>query len=457
MKKLILINPVGQRSGMLLTRWSTFPPLSLAYIAAVTPTHWDVKIIDENFDTFEMEPADLVGITGFTTNITRAYAIAGQYREQGTAVIMGGIHVSMVPDEALQYADAIVIGEVENIWQQVIADFENKRLKPRYVGPRVDFEHATTIPRRELLHPDYVWQSIQTSRGCPFSCSFCSVSKYMGRQYRQRNVDAVLKDLEAIDGKYVFFLDDNLVGYSRENIQRSMNLFRGMRERNSNKKFWMQASINMADNEELVKLAARAGCMFVFIGFESISNDKLKQMRKGINLKIGVDNYRRVVDMFHKYGIAVLGSFVIGNDYESASYYKELADFLLRSGIDIVQITLLTALPGTELMNTLQQEGRLIFDAYPQDWDKYRFSHMIHQPQGLSIDDIYTGNNYIKNRIYTFPNYQYRLVKSFFAIKKLDSFMVAYKANQAYKKGWLNSHYHEKYPVRLVQPAGSPT
>lgn len=447
MKKLLLINPVGQRSGLLLSRISVFQPLSLAYIAAVTPSGWDVKVIDENFGTFEFESADLVGITAFTTNITRAYEIAGQYRERGIKVILGGIHASMVPDEAERFADSVLIGEVENIWGQVLADFENNRLASRYIGPPVDFENSRVIPRRDLLNPAYFWQSIQTSRGCPFNCTFCSVSKYMGKHYRQRNVEAVLEDLESIDGKYVFFLDDNLVGYSKESKQRAMDIFRGMRERSLGKKFWMQTSINMADDEELVKLAAKAGCLFAFVGFESISSEQLRQMRKGINLKSGVDNYRRVVDTFHKHGIAVLGSFVIGNDHETQAYYEELADFLLRAGIDIVQITLLTALPGTDLMSDMQNTGRLIFENYPQDWGKYRFSHMIHQPEGVDIDTIYTGNNYIKHRIYSFPNYQLRIVRSFFSLRKLDSFMVSYQANKAYRKGWLNSHYHKNYPV----------
>jgi radical SAM superfamily enzyme YgiQ (UPF0313 family) len=452
-KKLILINPVGQRSGLLLSRFSVFQPLSLAYLAAVTPPNWDVKIIDENFETFEFEQADLVGITAFTTNINRAYEIARQYREHNIKVILGGIHVSMVPAEALQYADAILVGEADNIWAEIIADFENNRLARQYNGPPVDFENSRIIPRRDLLHPDYFWQSIQTSRGCPFNCSFCSVSRYMGKKYRQRNVEAVLEDLESIKGKYIFFLDDNLVGYSVENKKRAMDIFRGMCERNLRKKFWMQTSINMADDEELVELAAKAGCMFVFVGFESISTEQLRQMHKGINLKNGVDNYRRVIDTFHKYGIAVLGSFVIGNDNESQAYYEELGNFLLRAGVDIVQITLLTVLPGTDLMEAMQKEGRLIFDNYPHDWAKYRFSHMVHKPEGVDIDTIYTGSNYIKHRIYSFPNYQYRMVRSFFSLKNLHSFLMSYRANKAYKKGWLNSHYHKRYPVKWQKPA----
>lgn len=449
MKKLLLINPVGRRSGTLLTRFSTFPPLSCAYIAAMTPSHWEVKLIDENFDAFRFEEADLVGITAFTSNITRAYELAAKYRKRKIKVVLGGIHASMIPDEAQQFVDCVVVGEVEQIWEKVIRDFENNHLKSRYIGSPVDLSEYKIKPRRELLHPNYIWNSVQTSRGCPFNCSFCSVSKYLGKTYRQRSASDVLAELEDIEGKHVFFLDDNLIGYTPENRARSTELFRGMLERNLSKKWWMQTSINLVDDETAIELAAQAGCMYVFIGFESIDSEKLKGMRKGINLRVGVKNYKKVVDLFHKYGIAVLGSFVIGNDYESPGYYKELSRFLVSSGIDIIQITLLTPLPGTELMDRLRKEGALIFQEFPKDWDKYRFSYMVYQPKGVDIDTIYTGNNYIKHNLYTFPNYQYRLLKSLFSIKNPTSFYAAYKANNAYKKGWRNSHYHNNYPFKF--------
>ncbi len=296
MKKLLLINPVGRKSGYLLSKFSTFQPLSLAYIAAVTPSHWEIKIIDENIDEFKFEEADLVGITAFTSNINRAYEIAQMYRKKKIKVIMGGIHISMLPDEALQYADSVVIGEVEGIWNQVIRDFENNHLLPKYNGPRIDLSQTKIIPRHDLLDPNYFWNSVQTSRGCPFNCNFCSVSRYLGKEYRQRRAKDVLDELEEIKGKYIAFIDDNLIGHSPENINRAIELFEGMISRGLRKKWWMQTSINAADDEQVIKLAAQAGCMYVFIGFETLNKKTLKEMKKGINLKIGVENYKRVVD-----------------------------------------------------------------------------------------------------------------------------------------------------------------
>ena len=432
-----------------MNRFSTFPPLSLAYVAAVTPSNWEVRILDENFERFEFKEADLVGITAFTSNITRAYEIAQEYRKRNIKVVMGGIHASMLPEEALQNAHTVVIGEVENIWGKVIKDFENSALRRIYKGPRVDFTHYEIEPRRDLLHPGYHWNSIQTSRGCPFNCNFCSVSRYLGKEYRQRTAKNVLHELNKINDNYLLFLDDNLIGYSSNSQQRAIELFNLMIERDLKKRWWMQTSINAGRNEQLIELAARSGCMYAFIGFETISNEHLKGMKKGINLKIGVENYKKVIDLFHKYGVAVLGGFIIGNDHESPSYYKALAEFIIRSGIDAVQITILTPLPGTKLMEQLQKEDRLIYQNFPEDWEKYRFSYVVHQPNGVSSDVIYTGNNYIKNAIYRFPTYHYRIIRSLVNLKNLPGFYSSYKANKGYKEGWLNSHYFKDYPAEF--------
>lgn len=450
MKRLLLINPVGRRSGYLLSRFSTFSPLSLAYVAAVTPSSWEVEILDENFDLFRFEEADLVGITAFTSNINRAYEIAQKYRERNIKVIVGGIHASMLPDETLQYADSVVVGEVESIWGDVIRDFEKNSLSRKYIGQRIDLSGFKIRPRRDLLHPNYLWHSVQTSRGCPFNCYFCSVSKYLGKNYRQRHARDVLDELEEIESEYVAFVDDNLIGYTLESKRRVTELFEGMIDRGLSKKWWMQTSINAAEDEHLVDLAAQAGCAFVFIGFETIDVKTLRDMKKGVNLKIGVENYRKVVDTFHKYGIGVFGAFIIGNDYESPAYYKELSKFLMHSGIDSVQISILTPLPGTGLMEQMKKQHRLVYQDFPQDWDKYRFSYAVHEPQGVETDTIYVGDNFIKDRLYSFPRYQYRILKSLCSLRNKTSFYATYKFNKALKRSWQSSHYYRKFPPNFA-------
>ena len=183
---------------MLLSRFSTFSPLGLAYVAAVTPSNWEIKIIDENFDEFEFEEADLVGITAFTSNINRAYQIARLYKERKIKVVIGGIHASMLPDEALQFADTVVVGEAENIWSEVIADFEHGSLSSLYVGPKVNLDQLKIIPRRDLLDPRYFWNSVQTSRGCPFNCHFCAINRFYSGRYRTRDPEDVIEDLKKV-------------------------------------------------------------------------------------------------------------------------------------------------------------------------------------------------------------------------------------------------------------------
>jgi len=391
----------------------------------------------------------LVGISAFTSNINRAYEIARIYRKRGIKVVIGGIHASMLPDEALQYVDAVVIGEAEQIWAKVVEDFENNRLSGKYMGPRVDLTNNPVRPRRDLIDPRYVFHSIQTSRGCPFDCKFCTVSKYLGKEYRQRSAQEVLNELQEIEGEYLFFLDDNLIGHSRESIKRAKDIFSGMIKLGLNKKWWMQTSIDSTKDEEVLKLAAEAGCMFAFIGFETISELTLQGMQKGINLKIGVDNYKKVISSLHDHGIGVVGAFIIGNDHESPLYYRQLAKFLIHSGIDVVQMAILTPLPGTVFMGQMEKEDRLLYTNFPADWDKYRLSYVVRKPEGVAPETIYIGDNYVKNRIYSFPWNQYRILKSFLSMRNPRNFYAVYRFNKALKKSWQGSHYFRKYPVKF--------
>ena len=444
-KKLILINPsIARKSGFMLSKMLFYPPLSLTYIAALTPSNWEVEIIDENIDEFEFKEADLVGITSFTTTINRAYELAGLYRSKGVKVVVGGIHPSLLPSEAEKYADSVIIGEAEHIWKTVIDDFENNALKKRYKGEVVDCKNYHILPRRDLLKSKYFWGTIQTSRGCPFSCDFCSVTQYLGSLYRKKKVDDILDELETIDNEFVFFLDDNLIGYGEKSERIAIDLFKGMLKRNIKKKWRMQTSINTGENEEVLKYAAKSGCMFALIGIETLRDENLKDMKKGINLKIGVKNYKKIIDKFHKYGIGVLGTFIIGNANESKQYYEELAQFIIKSGVDIVQLSILTPLPGTKLYERLEREDKLVYKDYPGDWDKYRFSYLVHKPTGITEDEVYAGNNHIKSKLYSPHIFIYRMIKSFLSLRNFAAFSAVYKLNKEYKIFWQKSHYYKK-------------
>jgi radical SAM superfamily enzyme YgiQ (UPF0313 family) len=453
-KKLLLINPRGPKAGFMRSRFSSWPPLGLAYVAAATPPDWEIEIVDEDHEAIPSGPVDLVGITAFSSRINRAYELARTYRAKGAKVVLGGIHASMAPDEAVHYADAVVIGEAENIWATVVTDFENGRLSQRYQGPVVDLSKPRPLPRHDLLRSNYFWDSIQTSRGCPFNCSFCSVSKYLGKEYRKREAEDCMEELKSLKRRWVLFVDDNLVGHTNEQRAMAEELFSRMIENKLKKKFWMQTSINAADNERVIRLAAKAGCVSVFIGFETTSEDSLRAMKKGINLKVGVDKYRNVVRAFHKHGIGVMGGFVMGNDHESAAYYRQIAEFMVDAAVDVCQVSFLTPYPGTSFMDEVLRDDRLLCKGFPQDWDKFNFSNLVQRPSGISVEEVYEGVNYVKGKLYAFPAYQIRMTKAFFSVRgNWASLYFTYKFNNVFREAYFHANYY-KNVKRLAESRG---
>lgn len=400
--KLLLINPRNKhRKGFSQNRFSKFPPLNLAIIAALTPDYWDVEIIDEQFDEFEFKKADLIGITAFTAQIKNAYDIAGIYKNKNIPVIIGGVHVSIYPDEALKYADSIVTGESEGIWRKVIQDFENNQLKKKYDGKLVSMEKIPAA-RHDLLHPDYIYSPIQTTRGCPMQCEFCSVHLFNGKKFRTREVNEVIKEMKTMPSKKeMAILDDNIIGYSLNSQQRAIKLFKAMIKNKIDKIWLTQASINFADNEDVLKYAYEAGCRMVLIGIESEKEEQLREQKKNLNLNYFQDKYEEVFHRINKNGISVLGTFIFGLESDNVDDLHERADFIINSSIDCYQTSVLTPVPGTTLYERIKSENRLIDDNYPDDWQKYHAFEVVMKPKQMTAETLKNEMNQIWHKIYS--------------------------------------------------------
>ena len=407
--------------GFSIARFSKFPPLNLAIIAALTPDNFNVEIIDEQFEEFVYQEADLVGITAFTAQVKNAYDIANIYRRKGVHVIMGGAHVSIFPDEAMKYADTIVTGESESIWPKVIQDFENNSLKKRYDGGIADINKIPKA-RHDLLHPDYIYSPIQTSRGCPMQCDFCTVHLFNGTKFRMRNIAEIIKEMKSMpENKEMAILDDNIIGYTEKSRQRAIELFKEMIKLKLNKIWLTQASINFADNEDVLKYAYEAGCRMVLIGVESEKEVQLKEQKKSLNLNYFQDKYEKVFRRIHKHGMSVLASFIFGLESDSVNDLHERADYIINSEIDCYQTCILTPVPGSELYDKLKKEKRLIGNKYPEDWQKYHAFEVVMEPKKMSAKQLKSEMDKIWSRLYSKDN----IFKKFLMTKKLTKDKIA--------------------------------
>ncbi len=415
MMKLLLINPNNA--------FQKYPPLSLAILASLTPPDWEVEILDFNFVPFEVKKADLVGITSFTCTANAAYEIAAKYRSNNMKVVMGGIHASVLPDEALNYVDSVVLGEAEGIWNKVIDDFVKGELKKTYKAELLPFENWP-IPRHDLFHPYYRMGVIQTSRGCPFNCDFCSVSLFNGNQYRLRPIDEVIAELKTIKEDKVFIIDDNILGVGKKNEERALELFKRMKNENINKTWFSYASINFADKPEILKAAADCGCTMIFIGFEAEDDLQLKEMNKNLNIKSGSHLYHQAVKRINKYKIAVMGGFIIGLDSDTKETISNRLKFMLKHRINTLAVAFLTPLPGTKCYKNFEDEKRLINNNYPKDWSKYNFLNVVYKPRNFTplelsqeyfkiIVTIYKRKNIMMRTLVTFlQTRSYRIAKN---------------------------------------------
>jgi radical SAM superfamily enzyme YgiQ (UPF0313 family) len=366
----------------------TMEPLALAYVAALTPPHWQVRIIDEVVESIpgDYEP-DLVALTSLSITTPRAYQIADWYRERGVPVVMGGVHATLLPDEAARYVDTVYRGEAEGAWPALIADLEAGEMKPRYEGG--------VVPLQDLPWPDrsgysrrYVMQLVSASRGCRYRCEFCTLWKLDGGRYRTRPPEQVLDELEGTKSRHpILFTDENVM----TDRAWALELYHKIADRGLRRAYAVQASLDIADDPEMLTALKRSGCMTVLIGFESVNEESLRVMRKGINLKIGVAHFKEQVAKLHDHGLAVSGAFIFGSDGDGPDVFERTVEFVLDAEIDLAHFGLLTPHPGTDLYDRLAREGRLLYTDFPDDYARYDLHTAVFRPQKMTPEQLAEG------------------------------------------------------------------
>jgi len=459
--QLYLVNPSNPLVSIVKvreSRWNRYrvwKPLSLMVLAGLTTPEWEITIIDENLGTPDypaMLRPDLVGITAFTSQANRAYEVASYFRRLGVPVIMGGIHATMCLDEVMERVDSVVTGEAESVWPQVLEDIRHGSLKHLYNGGLAEIKDVPHA-RHDLLATGYAFGSIQTTRGCPLNCTFCSVTAFNGARYRQRPIPDVVREFQSIPEKRVLVVDDNLIGTRPDHIARAKDLFRAMAQANLRKEWVGQATINFADDEELLALAAKAGCRGVFIGFESPEPEGLLEVGKKFNL-LKCRDFRASVRRIQRHNIMVVGSFIIGLDRDKPGIGERIARVAGQYEIDNLNVLFLTPLPGTRLWDQMKADGRIALSTFPEDWKYYTLTYPVARYRHLSLDAVIREMISCDRNFYSMPRVLRRLCSN---VWQRRAPLISFLGNLSYKRNiLLNCRAYADFKSQCGLPPGAP-
>lgn len=384
--KIQLLSPAGEvhRHGTGIFKTALrYAPLTLTTLAALVPEELnaEVTIQDEGVQPLDLNfEADLVGISAITGTALRAYKIADELRAKGHTVILGGVHATLLPEEAAPHADALVLGYAEKSWPQLLRDFASGKLQPRYQFPTGRSLAGVPIARRELLKKKgyATVNSIEATRGCPHKCDFCVVPTAWANTYAHRPVEEVVAELKTFESKKAIFIDLSPV----EDIHYAKSLYRAMIPLGFR---WVGlATTRIAEDAELLKLASQSGCKGVLIGFESISQDTLNATHKHFH---AAAKYGEVVKKLHDHGIGIQGCFVFGFDSDDESVFERTVEFVDRTRIDLPRYAVATPFPNTALFRRLEAEGRLLH----KNWSLYDVEHVVSQPKQISPERLQDG------------------------------------------------------------------
>ena len=429
-RKLLLVDPYPRESpyhlGASERKAIWFPKLSLPAIAAYTPEHWEVEVQDEAVREINLDyPADMVGISVMTCYAPRAYQLADEFRKRGVPVVLGGVHPTYCPDEALQHCDAIVTGEAEESWPRLVEDFEAGRMQRHYKMDQFPPLDNYKPPRVDLLSEDAYMtrQCTFTTRGCHFDCEFCSVSPFNGKSTRRRPVAEVVAEIQRVKG----WVCEELVGrMGRSSVLEALKIAAKIRFgiedgsifafvddlHNSNRaycrelwaalkplniKWGCQSTLFLGDDAEMVKLAAESGCVSVFVGLESIFEESLGETHKPFNK---VKKFEEEIKMFHDHGIMVNPGIVFGFDNDDESVFERTVEFLVKNHCELAYFNVLTPLPGTPLQARYEAAGR-IFD---RNWAHYDGKHVTFRPTRMTPEQLQEGFHWAQHQFYSLPN-----------------------------------------------------
>jgi radical SAM superfamily enzyme YgiQ (UPF0313 family) len=394
--KIKLIAPHEQREDT-ITNPFKLERVNLPLLAALTPPGHSVTIVEEAFAPDDInQDVDLVGITVLTELARRAYRIADTYRRKGVKVVMGGIHPTVLPEEALEHSDAVVVGEAEGIWPRLVSDAAAGRMQRIYRSDKATDLKGLPKPRRDLLSGSKyqgcsrIPVGVETSRGCPYDCEFCCIGLTLGQQYRVRPVQEVIAEIVAIDSPHILFCDDAL-GLNRNVAKELFTEMIPLRRR------WLaQGTVSLAEDPELLRLMQRSGCLGLLIGFESVQKGTQNEVKKIKNLRV---DFHEAMRRFHGEGFGILGSFVFGFDYENKDVFDQTFEFIMKCRMDVVQLRILTPYPGTRLYKRLLREDRLLV----RDWwlRGYPPDTLFFQPKGMTADELLSGYARFNRQVYS--------------------------------------------------------
>jgi radical SAM superfamily enzyme YgiQ (UPF0313 family) len=384
--RIVLISPKGplyRHRGGIFRRSLRYAPLTLTTLAALVPPELrpEFRLIDEGIE--EVDPAleaDLIGVTVITGTAVRAYELSAHFRARGIPVVLGGPHVTLVPEDAQPYADAIVVGYAEEAWPELLRDFAAGRLRPRYdQRPGLSLSNQP-FARRDLLprHRFITNDVFEATRGCVHSCEFCVVPSAWGLKPYQKPVEDVVADIRQQRARKLIFVDLNLIA----DPSYAARLFEALVPLRV--QWYGLATTLLGDDAPLLALAARSGCRGLLMGLESMSSRNLREARKGFN---SPDTYRELVDTLHRHGIALQGCFVFGLDHDTPSVFEETARFAVDARIDLPRFAVVTPFPGTALYKRLDQEGRIL----TRNWELYDGQHVVFQPTHMTVEQLQLG------------------------------------------------------------------